>query len=67
MATFGVPAPLNEDPEGEDKQSVDNTNHNIAKYEEEEGLQTGRSQWTSLSKAREEKANAANFAAAVQE
>ena len=57
MATFGVPAPVNEDPEVEDNTSQDNTN--IAKQVEEEGLQTGRSQWTSLSKAREEKANAA--------
>ena len=45
MATFGVP--LTEDP-AEDQLSVNQ------EVEEEEGLKTGRSQWTSLQQAREE-------------
>ena len=51
MATFGVP--LTEDP-AEDQLSVNQ------EVEEEEGLKTGRSQWTSLQQAREERAHASN-------
>ena len=53
MATFGVPQPMNEDPDGEDRVSTAN-----AGAIEEEGNQTGRSQWTSLSKARVDRAQA---------
>ena len=51
MATFGVPQRVEDDPEGEDKPSTKGHDE-----EEDEGMKTGRSQWTSLSKAREEKA-----------
>ena len=49
MATFGVPQPVEDDPEGEEKQSTQGRDV----PEEEDGQQTGRSGWTSLSKARE--------------
>lgn len=54
MATFGVPQPVDEDQEELDKISEENIA--ASQQEEEDGLKTGRSQWTSLTKAREERA-----------
>ena len=64
MATFGIPSTLKEDPE-EDKVSTDNIKAQGPQLEdgEEDGLKTGRSQWTSLSKAREERGFTVNTAA----
>jgi hypothetical protein len=41
MATFGVPAPCDEDPD-EDKETESNQNEQL------DGERTGRSQWTKL-------------------
>ena len=49
MATFGVPQPLDEDPAGEDKI----TENIVDQQEEEDGEKSARSQWTSLSQARD--------------
>ena len=47
MATFGVPQPLDEDPAGEDKVTVNQP------AEQDDDQKSARSQWTSLSQARD--------------
>lgn len=49
MATFGVPQPLDEDPAGEDKVTVNQP-------EQDDDQKSARSQWTSLSQARDQRA-----------
>lgn len=55
MATFGIPAQCDEDPDEYIENSA-NAYQDNRQDEEEEGQRTERSQWTSLAKVREERA-----------